>query len=118
MHDKYITVTQLTKYIKYKIDNDVNLNDAKDLSNKIVEKLSDDEKEEYTKENRRTGENFCPPVTISPQKERNATLAVSAACRNILRCGTIFHIPFLLQALFLPVPPMLRAEALQDMLAT
>ena len=28
MHDKYITVTQLTKYIKYKIDNDVNLNEV------------------------------------------------------------------------------------------
>lgn len=27
MNDKYITVTQLTKYIKYKIDNDVNLNE-------------------------------------------------------------------------------------------
>ena len=26
MNDKYITITQLTKYIKYKIDNDVNLN--------------------------------------------------------------------------------------------
>ena len=26
MNDKYITVTQLTKYIKYKIDNDINLN--------------------------------------------------------------------------------------------
>ena len=26
MNDKYITVTQLTRYIKYKIDNDVNLN--------------------------------------------------------------------------------------------
>ena len=25
MDDKYITITQLTKYIKYKIDNDVNL---------------------------------------------------------------------------------------------
>ncbi len=28
MNDKYITVTQLTKYIKYKIDNDVNLNEV------------------------------------------------------------------------------------------
>lgn len=28
MSDKYITVTQLTKYIKYKIDNDVNLNEV------------------------------------------------------------------------------------------
>ncbi len=28
MKDKYITVTQLTKYIKYKIDNDVNLNEV------------------------------------------------------------------------------------------
>lgn len=26
MNDKYITITQLTKYIKYKIDNDINLN--------------------------------------------------------------------------------------------
>ncbi|MBQ3468772.1 MAG: exodeoxyribonuclease VII large subunit [Bacilli bacterium] len=26
MEDKYITITQLTKYIKYKIDNDINLN--------------------------------------------------------------------------------------------
>lgn len=26
MNDKYITITQLTRYIKYKIDNDVNLN--------------------------------------------------------------------------------------------
>ena len=26
MDDKYITITQLTRYIKYKIDNDVNLN--------------------------------------------------------------------------------------------
>lgn len=28
MNDKYITVTQLTRYIKYKIDNDVNLNEV------------------------------------------------------------------------------------------
>lgn len=28
MHDKYITVTQLTKYIKYKIDNDPHLNEV------------------------------------------------------------------------------------------
>lgn len=28
MNDKYITVNQLTKYIKYKIDNDVNLNEV------------------------------------------------------------------------------------------
>jgi len=28
MNNKYITVTQLTKYIKYKIDNDVNLNEV------------------------------------------------------------------------------------------
>ena len=28
MNDKYITVTQLTKYIKYKIDNDANLNEV------------------------------------------------------------------------------------------
>ena len=28
MNDKYITVTQLTKYIKYKIDNDVHLNEV------------------------------------------------------------------------------------------
>lgn len=28
MNDKYITVTQLTKYIKYKIDNDINLNEV------------------------------------------------------------------------------------------
>ena len=28
MEDKYITVNQLTKYIKYKIDNDVNLNEV------------------------------------------------------------------------------------------
>lgn len=28
MDDKYITVTQLTRYIKYKIDNDVNLNEV------------------------------------------------------------------------------------------
>lgn len=28
MSDKYITVTQLTRYIKYKIDNDVNLNEV------------------------------------------------------------------------------------------
>lgn len=28
MNDKYITVSQLTKYIKYKIDNDVNLNEV------------------------------------------------------------------------------------------
>ena len=28
MNDKYITVTQLTKYIKYKIDNDTNLNEV------------------------------------------------------------------------------------------
>ncbi len=28
MKDKYITVTQLTRYIKYKIDNDVNLNEV------------------------------------------------------------------------------------------
>ena len=28
MNDKYITVTQLTKYIKYKIDNDPNLNEV------------------------------------------------------------------------------------------
>ncbi len=26
MQDKYITVTQLTRYIKYKIDGDANLN--------------------------------------------------------------------------------------------
>ena len=26
MNDKYVTVTQLTKYIKYIIDNDINLN--------------------------------------------------------------------------------------------
>ncbi len=28
MNEKYITVTQLTKYIKYKIDNDINLNEV------------------------------------------------------------------------------------------
>ena len=28
MNDKYISVTQLTRYIKYKIDNDVNLNEV------------------------------------------------------------------------------------------
>ena len=28
MNDKYITVTQLTRYIKYKIDNDINLNEV------------------------------------------------------------------------------------------
>ena len=28
MNDKYITVTQLTKYIKYKIDNDIHLNEV------------------------------------------------------------------------------------------
>ena len=28
MNDKYITVTQLTRYIKYRIDNDVNLNEV------------------------------------------------------------------------------------------
>ena len=28
MNDKYITVSQLTRYIKYKIDNDVNLNEV------------------------------------------------------------------------------------------
>ena len=28
MNDKYISVTQLTKYIKYKIDNDINLNEV------------------------------------------------------------------------------------------
>ena len=28
MNDKYLTVTQLTRYIKYKIDNDVNLNEV------------------------------------------------------------------------------------------
>ena len=28
MNDKYITVTQLTRYIKYKIDNDGNLNEV------------------------------------------------------------------------------------------
>jgi len=28
LNDKYITVTQLTRYIKYKIDNDVNLNEV------------------------------------------------------------------------------------------
>ena len=28
MNDKYITVTQLTRYIKYKIDNDTNLNEV------------------------------------------------------------------------------------------
>ena len=28
MNDKYITVTQLTRYIKYKIDNDVNLQEV------------------------------------------------------------------------------------------
>ena len=28
MNDKYITITQLTRYIKYKIDNDVNLNEV------------------------------------------------------------------------------------------
>ena len=28
MNDKYISVNQLTKYIKYKIDNDVNLNEV------------------------------------------------------------------------------------------
>ncbi|MBQ6135511.1 MAG: exodeoxyribonuclease VII large subunit [Bacilli bacterium] len=28
MNDKYITVTQLTRYIKYKIDNDMNLNEV------------------------------------------------------------------------------------------
>ena len=26
MNDKYVTVTQLTKYIKYIVDNDINLN--------------------------------------------------------------------------------------------
>ena len=28
MDDKYITITQLTRYIKYKIDQDVNLNEV------------------------------------------------------------------------------------------
>ena len=28
MNDKYISVNQLTKYIKYKIDNDINLNEV------------------------------------------------------------------------------------------
>ena len=28
MNDKYISVSQLTRYIKYKIDNDVNLNEV------------------------------------------------------------------------------------------
>ena len=28
LNDKYITVTQLTRYIKYKIDNDVHLNEV------------------------------------------------------------------------------------------
>ena len=28
MNDKYITISQLTRYIKYKIDNDVNLNEV------------------------------------------------------------------------------------------
>ena len=28
MNDKYITVTQLTRYIKYKIDNDIHLNEV------------------------------------------------------------------------------------------
>ena len=28
MDDKYISVNQLTKYIKYKIDNDINLNEV------------------------------------------------------------------------------------------
>ena len=28
MQDKYITVTQLTRYIKYKIDNDVHLDEV------------------------------------------------------------------------------------------
>ena len=28
LNDKYITVSQLTRYIKYKIDNDVNLNEV------------------------------------------------------------------------------------------
>ena len=28
MNEKYITVTQLTRYIKYKIDNDINLNEV------------------------------------------------------------------------------------------
>ena len=28
MNDKYITVSQLTRYIKYKIDNDINLNEV------------------------------------------------------------------------------------------
>ena len=28
MNDKYITITQLTRYIKYKIDTDVNLNEV------------------------------------------------------------------------------------------